>query len=104
MPTPDGQFNVNEVGKWYEMYADIKYIRASTESMDKTINGNGKPGLKTIVHDLTQWHDKNEPIFSEIIDRHKNETFLRKIVSRTLYVATGGSVVGFIAILNYLNK
>jgi len=37
MPTKEGELNINEVGRIYELSADIKYIKMNVEQLVKVI-------------------------------------------------------------------
>lgn len=85
MPTKKGELNINELGKIYEMFADIKHIRMTLDQsiidykkLYEQVNGNGKPGLKQDIHDLKVWKKENSDDIEKLIRSNGNQSYLKK--------------------------
>jgi len=94
MPFEDGTLNVNDAGRLYELMADVKYIKMNIEQLVKTVEGNGKPGLRQDVHDLQIWKDENANKIDSVIQRYSNNGYMKRIAWTVVqWVGFGGVVV-----------
>lgn len=103
MPTKDGQLNINDVGKLYEMYGDIKYIKMTLDEsvkkydkLNEQVNGNGKPGVRQDIHDIKQWHEKYDYQVDKLISGSENKNYFKKTVIESLRLVGFGTIVTLI--------
>lgn len=85
MPTKDGELNINELGKIYEIFADVKYIRMALDESNlnykklyEQVNGNGKPGIKQELHDLKNWKKENCENIEKLIRGNSNQSYFKR--------------------------
>lgn len=85
MPTKKGEINISELGKIYEMFADIKHIRMTLDQsiidykkLYEQVNGNGKPGLKQDIHDLKVWKKENSDDIEKLIRSNGNQSYFKR--------------------------
>ncbi len=103
MPTEEGKMNINELGRIYEIFADVKYIRMTLEDLAKTVNGNGKPGLKQDVHDIQNWHKENDDDIKRVIRLNSSQNYLKRGAWEVVrWLGSGTVIYGFLHILSLI--
>lgn len=72
------EMSLSDWGKIIELTTDVKYIRMNVEQLTKTIEGNGKPGLKQDVHDLMEWKSEKCEDLDTLIMRNSNSSYFKR--------------------------